>query len=213
MRERSADPELLDLEVPPEPERAKVLGYLAFVNRRLGGRAAVEAHLKGEVGSVLDVAAGDGALVRELAARNPGLRPVALDLAEWVLPYGAGLPRIRGDVRRLPLADRSVDWVITTHFFHHLTDGQCVAALREFDRVARKGIVVNDLLRNRRALFWIRLFTLFANRYVRADGPQSVRRGFTPEEAEALAGRAGLPWLHVRLHFGHRFTLAGRRPS
>jgi hypothetical protein len=110
------------------------------------------------------------------------------------------------------VADRSVDWVIATHFFHHLTDEQCVGALREFDRVARKGIVVNDLLRNRRALFWIRLFSLWANRYVKADGPQSVRRAFTPEEARALAERAGLPWLQVRLHFGHRFTLAGRRP-
>jgi ubiquinone/menaquinone biosynthesis C-methylase UbiE len=212
MRARSDAPELLDLEVPPESERGRILGYLSFVNRRLGGRAAVEAHLKGEVGSVLDVAGGDGDLVRELAERNPGLRPVVLDLSEWVLPF-ARVPKIRGDVRWLPLRDRSVDWVIATHFFHHLTDEQCVGALREFDRVARKGIVVNDLLRTRRALFWITLFTLFANRYVKFDGPQSVRRGFRPEEAQALADRAGLPWLQVRTHFGHRFTLAGRRPG
>ena len=80
------------------------------------------------------------------------------------------------------------------------------------DRVARRGIVVNDLLRNRRALVWITILTLGANEYVRADGPQSVRRGFTVEEAAALARRAGLPWLRVRRQFGHRFTLAGRRP-
>jgi hypothetical protein len=213
MRTRSSEPELLDLEVPPESERARILGYLAFVNRRLGGRAAVEKHLRGERGTVLDVGGGDGELVRDLAARNPGLRPIVLDLSEWVLPFAGGLPRIRGDVRRFPLRDRSVDWVIATHFFHHLTDEQGVAALREFDRVARRGIVVNDLLRNRRALFWIRLFTLWANRYVKADGPRSVRRGFTPDEARSLAERAGLPWLRVQVHFGHRFTLAGLRPE
>jgi hypothetical protein len=105
-----------------------------------------------------------------------------------------------------------VDWVVATHFFHHLSDEQAVDALREFDRVARRGIVVNDLLRNRRALFWIKLFTLWANPYVKADGPQSVRRGFTVAEAEALAAKAGLPWLKVRTHFAHRFTLAGQRP-
>ncbi len=88
-----------------------------------------------------------------------------------------------------------------------------MATLREFDRVARRGIIVNDLLRRRRALVWIRLFTLFANRYVKYDGPLSVRRGFTLPEIEALARRAGLDWLRVRVHFGHRFTLAGTKPG
>jgi len=57
------------------------------------------------------------------------------------------------------------------------------------------------------------LFTLFANPYVKADGPLSVRRGFTVPEIRALAARSGLDRLKVRIHFGHRFTLAGVRPS
>ena len=40
---------------------------------------------------------------------------------------------------------------------------------------------------------------------------QSVRKGFRIEEIEALARRAGLDWLRVTSHFGHRFTLAGER--
>ncbi|HYE99233.1 MAG TPA: methyltransferase domain-containing protein [Planctomycetota bacterium] len=208
---RATEPERLDLETPPRAALERVVGYLAFVNRWLGGTRAVAAHLKGERGLVLDVASGAGDIPRALARRFPELRFVAFDLSEAMLSFAGGLPRVRGDVRRLPFADRSVDWVISTHFFHHLTDEQAVAALREFDRVARRGIVVNDLLRNRRALFWIRIFTLAANEYVKADGPQSVRRGFRVAEAEALAARAGLPWLRVRRHFGHRFTLAGVR--
>ncbi len=71
---------------------------------------------------------------------------------------------------------------------------------------------MNDLLRRRRAVLWIRLLTLFANRFAKFDGPLSVRRGFTLAEAESLANRAGLAWLKAREHFGHRFTLAGERP-
>jgi ubiquinone/menaquinone biosynthesis C-methylase UbiE len=150
---------------------------------------------------------------RDLNRRFPNLTCVAFDLSDWMLSFAAGIPRIRGDVRRFPFRDGSVDWIITTHFFHHLTDDQIVDVLREFGRVAKRGIIVNDLLRNRRALLWIKLFTLWANRYVKADGPQSVRKAFTIPEIEALAQRAGLPWLKTRVHFGHRFTLAGERPD
>src|SRR6185295_6749067 len=147
------------------------------------------------------------------AQRFPLLTFTAFDLSDWMLKMAEGVRRVRGDVLRFPFRDRSVDYIITTHFFHHLTDDQIVAVLREFDRVARRGIIVNDLIRNRRALFWIKLFTLGANRYVKYDGPQSVRKAFTVPEIEALARRAGLDWLRVRRHFAHRLTLAGERPN
>jgi hypothetical protein len=215
MKTRSTEPELLDLETPPPGERERIAGYLAFVNRWLGGTAAVAHHLRDvkEPVTVLDVAAGSADLPRDLARRYPNLRCIAFDLSEWALALAGGVPRIRGDVRRFPFRDRSVDYIITTHFFHHLTDDQIVDVLREFDRVARRGIIVNDLLRNRRALFWIKLFTLGANRYVKVDGPLSVRKAFTIAEMEALARRAGLGWLRVRRHFAHRLTLAGERPG
>jgi 2-polyprenyl-3-methyl-5-hydroxy-6-metoxy-1,4-benzoquinol methylase len=215
MKSRSHEPERLDLETPPPELRARIAGYLAFVNRWLGGTRAVAHHLRKVTGgaTVLDVASGAGDILRDLSGRFPHLNFVAFDLSEWMLALGSGIPRIRGDVRRFPFRDRSVDYVICTHFFHHLPDDQIVATLREFDRVARRGIIVNDLHRNRRALFWIRLFTLWANPYVKCDGPLSVKKAFKVPEVEALARRAGLDWLKVRLHFGHRFTLAGLRPG
>src|SRR5262245_25449504 len=147
MKTRSTELERLDVETPPREMMARVVGYLAWVNRWLGGTSAVAGHLRGETGTVLDVAGGAGDIARAL----PGA--VVLDRSEMMLSFAEGLPRVRGDALRLPFKDRSVDWVVSTHFFHHLSDDQAVAALREFDRVARRGIVVNDLLRNRRALF------------------------------------------------------------
>ena len=215
MKTRATEPELLDHETPSPADQARVVGFLRFVNRWLGGTDAVAAHLgeSREPVTVLDVGAGAADIPLALARRFPNVRPIAFDLSDWMLSFAQGIPKIRGDVRRFPFRDRSVDFVIATHFFHHLTDDQIVATLREFARVARRGIVVNDLLRNRRALFWIKLLTLRANRYVKNDGPQSVRRAFTVPEIEALAGRAGLGWLKATVHFGHRFALAGERPT
>lgn len=214
MERRSSELEILDRETPPREMMGRVVGFLAFVNRWLGGSAAVERHFRGVDGpaTVLDVAAGAGDILRSLSARHPNLRPIALDLSPMMLSFAEGVSRVRGDALRLPMRDKSVDYVISTHFFHHLPDEAIVSVLREFDRVARRGIVVNDLLRRWRAFWWIRFFTIFANPIVRVDGPLSVRRGFTPEEIEGLARRAGLDWLRVKVHFGHRFTLAGRRP-
>ena len=182
---RSAELELLDVETPTRRELDRLAGYFAFVNRWLGGLRAV-AHRLREIPDarvVLDVGAGTADLPRALARRFPALRPVVLDRSVTFLARAADLPRVLGDARRLPFVAGSVDVVIATHLFHHLTDDEAVAALREFDRIARRGIVVNDLLRRRRAVLWITILTLFANRFAKFDGPLSVKRGFT------LAGR------------------------
>lgn len=215
MKTRSSRLERLDMETPSREELKPLVRYLAFVNRWLGGTRAVALHLAGvhDPITVLEVAAGAGDISRSLGSRFPHVTMVALDKSEAMLSFGEGLRRVRGDARRLPFADRSVDYVTATHFFHHLTDDEIVSTLREFDRVARRGIIVNDLLRRRRALAWIRFLTLFANPYAKADGPLSVRRSFTVAEARAFAARSGLDWLKVRVHFGHRFTLAGERPK
>jgi SAM-dependent methyltransferase len=115
---------------------------------------------------------------------------------------------VRGDALRLPFADGAVDYAISSTFLHHLDDDQSVAVLRELARVARRGIIVADLLRTRRAYFWISLFTLTAGPMVRHDARLSVAQAFNLREARELARRAGLAGAGVRRHFGHRFVIA-----
>ena len=61
-------------------------------------------------------------------------------------------------------------------------------------RVARLGVVVNDLDRTR--LGWIGALLmghlLTRNRYTRNDAPLSVRRAFRPDETAAMLRQAGL---------------------
>ncbi|MBI2898797.1 MAG: methyltransferase domain-containing protein [Planctomycetes bacterium] len=188
----------------------------------------------GETVRVLDVAAGaadvPAALARWARRRGFDLRVTVLDLEPGALDFarrdagpvrpaqdrsdGAGEPEMSflcADVGRMPCRDGAFDYVTTSMFFHHLTDEQIVGALRAFDRIARRGIVVNDLVRRLRAWIWIKLFTLWANPIVKVDGPLSVRKSLTPREAEELVRRADLPYLSVRTHFGHRLTLSGEK--
>jgi hypothetical protein len=79
------------------------------------------------------------------------------------------------------------------------------------DRLARRGVIVADLLRHRRAYAWITAFTLLANPMVRHDARISVKQAFTGPEICALRDQAGLRYATYHRHFGHRFVLAGER--
>lgn len=88
-------------------------------------------------GRALDVGCGGGgntAVLRDLGWRVAGLEysPVAAPIAA-----GRGLPVVRGDARRLPFRDRSMDLVMSTDMWEHIDDDAAVA--RETVRVLRPG--------------------------------------------------------------------------
>jgi len=213
MKTRSLEPERLDVETPPRDLVERSYRFLSFVNRRLGGvratRLAFEEFAPGwGAGTrirVLDVASGTGDIPTALERWNPRLQFTCLDMRA----DPSGRVGVRGDALRLPFRDGSFDYVTTSLFLHHLGDAELVRALREFDRVARRGLVMNDLLRRTRLYLWTKVFTLFANEYVRHDGPLSVRKAFTLDELRRLA--APLPYLKTRVCFGHRVILYGEK--
>jgi len=231
MRARIYDPEILDHETPPQPVVDEIYRYLAGVNRYLGGVRATISRFDafsrswspGQRIEVLEVACGAADIPRALIAwgraRGFDLRVTASDIMPSALDYakrsGPAEPRLRlvgADVERMPFPPASFDYATCGLFFHHLTDEQIVATLRVFDRLVRRGIVVNDLVRSRRAFIWTWLLTWPFHPILHFDGPLSIRRSLRPDELTRLAGAAGLPWLSVQRHFGHRMTLAGERP-
>jgi len=219
--------ELMDVEPGDPDELRECLAELARVNRWLGGSRTTLAHLgrllertgRRKV-TVLDVAAGGGDMdvaIRAWAARRGWqLAFTLLDrhplLVEGSLrdPSSAGAA-VRGDALELPFRDGSFDLCVTSLFFHHLEPEQTERALLEMRRVARTGVLVNDLVRDRLAWGWIVLLTrLFSrNRLVRNDGPLSVLRAYRPEDFRRLAVRAGLSGWGVRRHFPYRMCLWG----
>jgi len=80
-------------------------------------------------------------------------------------------------------------------------------ALAEMDRVARRGLVANDLFRSRvaHAVVWVTTRLLAKSPMSRHDGPLSILRAYTPDEVASLAGRASLADVRV-----HRYACALR---
>jgi len=141
-------------------------------------------------------------------------RPEVLTAAALATPAVASTPGLElhvGDGRSLPYADGSFDVVHSSLLIHHLSAREAVVLLREMARVARLGVVVNDLDRTR--LGWIGALLighlLTGNRYTRSDAPLSVLRSYRPGETRALLRTAGLtPVRTIRGSFGQRYAIA-----
>ena len=180
--------------------------------------------------SLVDVGTGGAdipldLLIRPAAGRaTPAVRSiVACDSRAEVLSAAlvanpalhavAGLTLTVADGRALPWRDASFDIAHASLVIHHLDPTDAVAFLRELRRVARRGIVVNDLVRARRAWLgaWLLVHAIARSRYTRHDAPLSVRRAYTRNELIGLLAAAGLtPVAFVDGFAGHRVAIAAR---
>jgi SAM-dependent methyltransferase len=206
---RSRDAELLDGPIDDFDALADNLRDLRALDRYLGGTAltwhallpmlrALPPHTPA---TLLDIATGGADGPRLLAARSRrhgyDLRPIASDRSREVLRIaragGAGLPLLQHDALAIPLPDGGVDFVTCSLALHHFDEPAAVALLRELSRVARRGVIVNDLRRARPAYWGARLLALGPwHVMARHDGPLSVLRAYTLGEARALVAAAGL---------------------
>ncbi len=226
-------PELLDGPLDDRDTLVGNLRDLRRVNRWLGGvrltSAAIDALAahRSEL-SILDVGTGGAdipiALLADARRRGKAVRIVGLDSRPEVLAAAAvaddavtradDLSLQVGDGRSLPYPDQSFDIVHASLVLHHLDGDDVTALLREMARVARLGIVVNDLDRSRLGWVgaWLLGHVLTGNRYTRHDAPLSVRRAYRVDEAVALVRGSGLaPVRTVRGLFGHRYAIAAVR--
>jgi ubiquinone/menaquinone biosynthesis C-methylase UbiE len=105
-----------------------------------------------------------------------------------------GLPTVVSDGSSLPLASRSVDFVIASQVLHHLEPEVATQWIRELDRVARRAVVIADLRRTRTAMaaVWLVSFPLGLHPATRRDAVLSLRRGYTEAELGAMLRNAGI---------------------
>jgi 2-polyprenyl-3-methyl-5-hydroxy-6-metoxy-1,4-benzoquinol methylase len=232
LRERYREPELMDEEGVDAAQLDAALRFIRRINKYLGYTRATVDHLDRFVSAVpsgaplrlLDVATGSAdvprAILRHADRRGWDVRVTALDrhrltiqLARAAAPPDPRLTLVQGDALNLPFVDGAFDYALCSMFLHHLAEAQAVRAMAEMARVARRGIIVADLERDWRAYCWITLFTLVGNRMLRHDARVSVAQAFNKPEMLALRDRAGLNFATYHRHFGHRFVLAGEKPS
>jgi ubiquinone/menaquinone biosynthesis C-methylase UbiE len=97
--------------------------------------------------AVLDVACGTGTLAIDIKKNNPKARVAALDGDRAILAKarakakeaGVKIDFQRGLSNELPYDGRSFDVVLSTLFFHHLTDEAKADSAEEIKRVLRLG--------------------------------------------------------------------------
>lgn len=207
---RSTQRELLDESDLDPLELAANLGDLTRLNRLPGGAgasiAAIERLTDGARRlSLLDLGTGAGDLPIAFVthARRHGLHweVTAVDNRPEILAHAAAMTEpeaairvLLADARRLPMAGAAVDVAHASLLLHHLDDDAAVACLAEMRRVARRGVVVNDLRRGIGA-FLIGAPIVLAvgrSRMTRHDGVVSLRRAHTLAELDALLDAAGL---------------------
>lgn len=219
--------ELLDHPGNSDEEVRGNLQDIERLNRLSGGARTVLLHLSRMITersqtrlTILDIATGGADIPRAICrwARQWKLTVTveAMDRSHQVLAaaaeWSAGFPEIRlrqAEAPPLPYQDHSFDYVLCSLFFHHLTEAQGIHLLQEMRRVARHGLIVNDLMRSRRARLLTGIVTrlLSGNRLTRHDGPMSVLRGFRPEELLCMATAGGLTDVRLSLHPWFRITL------
>jgi 2-polyprenyl-3-methyl-5-hydroxy-6-metoxy-1,4-benzoquinol methylase len=225
MGQRSRQRELIDDSEVKGNDLRLMLDELSVVNRLLGGTAASISALHRNLPqvdrlSLLDVGAGGAdhprAIRRALGRRRIRVEMVASDLSPATCAMarrrgGAdrGIPFVACDAFKLPFSDRSFDVVHCALFLHHVADEAIPGFLGELLRVARLGLLVNDLQRHWLAERSIRCLTrlLSRSRFIRHDAPLSVRRAFTRKELEAIASDPGGGRAAVRAHWAFRYTV------
>jgi SAM-dependent methyltransferase len=231
MRRLAGVPELLDGPLDDPVVLRGNLRDLARINRWFGGTRVSRRALERLLGrrtvphTMLDVGTGACdiplALVAAGARSGRPLHVTAVDARDEIVAAAVALdPRLASpdgvvlsvcDARTLPYPDRAFDVVHSSLLLHHLDPPEAIAFLREASRVARLGVVVNDLVRARRNWIGARalLPLMTRNRYTRHDGPLSVRRSYTRVELRALLAGASLrPVAEVGAPFGHRVAIA-----
>jgi ubiquinone/menaquinone biosynthesis C-methylase UbiE len=224
---RIYEEELLDAGDGSDEDVAESLTDLRRINRFLGGRRVVLDAIRGclnaasvrEV-SVLDVGTGSADIPMAVADQFRNLRlsafVAAVDISERNLRVARAhlgvspeIQFVRADSMKLPFADNSFDFVTASLFLHHFRDEDVVHLLSDFGRIAKRAVIVNDLVRNLVPYYFTKLAGPFlaVSFLTRNDAPVSVLRGFTRREIGDLARRAGLLDLEVKRRFPYRLSM------
>ena len=136
--------------------------------------------------------------------RGQAITPIFSHLPVLKEEQEGDLPRhevsvVRGDGGAPPFGPASFDFVLASQLLHHFSEDKIVSLLRTWSKVARKAIIISDLVRHPVAYYGIRVITKLFSRNVmtRTDAPLSVQRAFTVAEWRHLLRRADVGRLRL----------------
>jgi len=119
--------------------------------------------------SVLDLGCGKAFLLHELKLLLPGLRICGIDISEHGLNHAT--PTVQPQLFKhkvqdpLPFGDQEFDLVISLGTFHNLRLFELQTALREMERVGKRGYLMLESYRNEKELFNLQCWALTAESF------------------------------------------------
>jgi len=192
---RSYEQEIMD-DFSIQDERIdNALLELKIINKYLGGISTTLSALqiiasnKREETRILDI--GSGSSDNLIAAKNkfPKIKLLSIDKNLRTLTATKNSTnKINSDAFALPFKDESCDLIHAALFLHHFAEEEIKILLKEFLRISKKGIIINDLQRSYISLLGIKLLTTLFSKsdMVKHDAPISVKRGFTKSEINTI---------------------------
>jgi SAM-dependent methyltransferase len=229
LRQRALRPELMDDPTLDPGHHETALRGLERINWISRSTAIVWPPLRdlwkrsGRPMRVLDIACGGGDVTRGLARASlhagAHVEVHGCDFNERAVELArnasVGMDRppffYRRDILNEGVPD-GYDAVVSSLFFHHLTDSQSAVLLKDMARKVRL-VVVNDLQRGIAGYVLAKAGCRLLSRshVVRNDGPVSVTGAYTAREFVKLAASAGLCGGRITRHWPCRFRWVWER--
>lgn len=206
---------MLDADAGTEREVNDSLNDLQRINTLFGGVSSTTAMVRkvaGQTGmrtmTLLEVASGAGFVPRaaklRMAKDDVTLEISLLDRAQSHLPSN-GLPTFVGDALALPFPDNCFDLISCGLFLHHLDPTQVLRFARESLRVAKKAVLISDLIRSRMHLVLTHIgLPLFRSPITWHDAPASVRAAYTQQEVREVLKDCGARKVEIGTHYLYR---------
>jgi SAM-dependent methyltransferase len=203
---------MMDLRGNEPDMLAEDLCNLRLLNRYLCGRRCVMLGLRRAFDreklkhlSLLDIGTGSADIPAAILAwgKRKGIdaniigleaNPMTARIAAGRTNDSPAIAIVQGDAGAPPFLPGSFDFVVASQILHHFPDETIVEHLQRWAKLARKALVISDLIRHPVAYHGIRLLTSLAmrNTMTLTDAPLSVQRALTFKEWRNLLMRAAI---------------------
>ena len=199
---RNTDPEMMDDPNVPQAVLREVLEDISRVNKLLNGnRITVRAicqlikETTQEKYTIVDMGCGDGQILREIAdfyrKKDIQVHLIGIDLSEKGIQIAKERSKeypeiqfLRQDILKIKAEALQCDILLCTLTMHHFSNTEIPIFLDQFVKLAKIGVVINDLQRSRLAFYLFKLFSIiFIKTDIgRSDGLTSIKSGFKKDE-------------------------------
>ena len=224
--------ELLDQGIGTLQDVRQNLHEMWYMNKIFGGVRAVTRRLYTRLLKnktpmcVAELGTGSGRLGQEIsdwASKNRiDVNTLLIDIsarhltvASEIISNREDINLIQADALKLPLANKEIDYFVSSLFIHHFEPDMVTKLLSNLYQSVRHGIIMSDLTRSSLSLFGFQMIQpVIARHYLtKHDGLLSIRRAYTPAELLQLAHNAGIKNVHIYQDYPWQMTLVAEKSN